>query len=51
MNYEEACVYQCTRREAIAEIKENNLNPRDFFAEIGDRELYQGKEILDWLGY
>jgi hypothetical protein len=40
-----------TRKQAIAEIKRHNLEPTEFFSEIGERKEYLGSEILGWIGY
>jgi hypothetical protein len=51
MTYSEALEADITRRQAVAEIKKHRLNSEDFFKEVGDRGLYKGAEILNWLGY
>lgn len=50
-SYFEACDMTVTRAEAEAEIKNHFADFSEFLADIGDREEYEGKEVLDWLGY
>ncbi|WP_177318120.1 hypothetical protein [Burkholderia ubonensis] len=51
--YHEACDWTVTRAEAEAEIAKHDAEGgfAAFLAEVGDREEYEGKEVLDWLGY
>ena len=51
MNYHEACQATVSRREALAEIQLHQADIEDFLATVGDREEYQGSEVLRWLGY
>jgi hypothetical protein len=51
MTLEEAMDAMVTKEEAIIEILLHRQNPREFFAEVGEREEYQGSEVLEWLGY
>ncbi|KGC70286.1 MULTISPECIES: hypothetical protein [Burkholderia] len=52
-SYEEACDWIVTRAEAEAEIARHDAEGgfSAFLKEVGDREEYEGKEVLDWLGY
>ncbi|KGX17298.1 hypothetical protein [Burkholderia pseudomallei] len=50
-SYFEACDMTVTRAEAEAEIKKHFADFSEFLADVGDREEYEGKEVLDWLGY
>ena len=38
-----------TRDNAVLSVIQHGLNPDDFFSDCGDREEYEGREILDWL--
>ena len=51
--YEEACEAEVTREEAMLEIAKHDVEGgfELFLKEVGDRESYLGKEVLDWLGY
>lgn len=51
--YEDACEEIITRAEAEAEIAKHDCDGwfTAFLAEVGYRAEYQGKEVLDWLGY
>jgi hypothetical protein len=51
--YEEACEAEVTREEVRLFIAEHDVEGgfEAFLAEVGDKELYEGKEVLDWLGY
>lgn len=51
MNYSEACEVTISRDQAIKEIRKHSLNPSDFLFEVGVKDNYSGKEVLDWLGY
>ncbi len=51
MTFDEAMDATVTKAEAVAEIRRHDQDPRDFFAEIGEQDEYQGSEILEWLGY
>lgn len=51
--YFEACEAEVTREEARLEIASHDVEGGfiRFLQEVGDRETYMGKEVLDWLGY
>lgn len=51
--YEEACEAEVTREEARLEIAKHDVDGGFalFLKEVGDRETYTGREVLDWLGY
>ena len=51
MSFEEAMDAEVSREEARREIVRHDLDPEDFFLEVGDREEYSGAEVLGWLGY
>ena len=51
MSYEDACETIFSRARVIREIKDHHLDPRAFFAEVGDRKEYKGRTVLNWLGY
>ena len=51
MTSAEAKKIQVTQKQAVQEIMKHSLNPEDFFAEVGKKELYKGSEVLNWLGY
>lgn len=50
-SYSDACEMTITRAEAEAEVRRHDGNFAEFLADVGDREEYEGREILDWLGY
>lgn len=37
--------------EAMREVRRHGLDWADFIAEAGDKAEYNGREILEWLGY
>ncbi|CAE6842653.1 hypothetical protein [Paraburkholderia aspalathi] len=51
--YEDACEEIVTRAEAKAEIDKHDCEGgwEGFLAEAGDRPEYEGRDVLDWLGY
>ena len=51
MSFTEAMEAEVTRDAAEREIAKHNLDPADFFNEVGDRPWYTGAEVLEWLGY
>ena len=51
MSFEEAMNAEVTKEEASREIVRLDLDPEDFFLEVGDCELYSGADVLGWLGY
>lgn len=40
-----------TRAEALAEVRRHGARWAEFLADVGDREEYEGGEVLGWLGY
>lgn len=51
MEYDDACDYEVTFKEAKAEIKAHSLEMADFVEEVGSQDTYTGQQVLDWLGY
>ena len=53
MNYEDACDEIVTREEARREIAKHETDGGFalFLVELGDRQTYEGREVLNWLGY
>lgn len=51
MSYQEALKEIISRQRAISFVKDHGVILDEFFAEVGDKEEYTGKEVLDWLGY
>jgi hypothetical protein len=49
--YEDAAEATISRQQAIREVKKHHSNVEEFFAEVGEKAEYSGKEVLDWLGY
>lgn len=51
--YEDACEAEVTREEARLEIARHDVDGgfEAFLQEVGDRETYWGREVLDFLGY
>lgn len=53
-SYHEAIELTVTRAEAKAEIDKHDWDGdawAQFVEEVGDREEYEGEEVLGWLGY
>ena len=51
MSFTEAMQSEVTRDQVDSEIRRHDLDPTDFFAEVGERPWYTGAEVLYWLGY
>ena len=51
MSLDDAWDADVTRIEALAEIRKHSACWEDFLAEVGDKEIYEGSEVLGWLGY
>ncbi len=51
MNYDEAVLATVTRAQAMRELAAHGVNAAEFFADVGDKQMYTGAEVLDWLGY
>ena len=57
MHYGEACEATVSRHEALMEVKKHFLRREWdaqwelFLSEVGDKQEYEGQEVLDWLGY
>lgn len=51
VSYWEALDLTVTRDEARREIEKHECDFLEFLREVGDRPEYEGKEVLDWLGY
>ena len=51
MTFEEAMEATVSKAEAVAEIRRHGHDPAQFFLEVGDRSEYEGREVLEWLGY
>ena len=51
MNFEQALKYTVTKKEAKKEIELHFLSFKDFLNDVGDKKVYQGFEVLNWLGY
>lgn len=49
--YEDAALAEITARQARAEIEDHGLAWADFVEEVGLKQTYTGREVLDWLGY
>jgi hypothetical protein len=50
-NYDDAASMRLTRAEALARVRRHSGSETEFFADVGDKLTYAGKEVLDWLGY
>ena len=51
MTFEEAMEATVSKAEAILEIQRHGHSPAEFFLEVGERNEYEGREVLEWLGY
>lgn len=51
MDYNEAIDTTVSRAEARREIEKHCCSWAEFLQDVGDREEYEGYEVLDWLGY
>ena len=50
-SYDECEDIDFTKAEVIQEINKHDLDPADFFSKYGDRDEYNGGDVLSWLGY
>lgn len=52
-NYHDAQFITVSKEEAIAEILQHGDRTlvKEFFFECGEKNEYEGKEVLDFLGY
>ena len=50
-SYEDAIDAEITREQAFHEIKKHGALWSEFLEMVGDKPMYTGKEVLDWLGY
>lgn len=51
MNYEQAVEVEVSKGEALEEVRKHGCSVEEFLTEMGDKESYQGAEVLTWLGY
>ena len=51
MTYEEAVQSRVSKEEALREVAYHGADWDAFLEEMGDRQEYSGKEVLQWLGY
>jgi len=51
MDLDEAMLATVTRSEAEHELLSHGRTFAEFASEVGEREEYQGSEVLEWLGY
>ena len=52
MDYDEALVAIVSEKDARHEIEDQHcLCFKEFQAEVGRKDRYTGREILEWLGY
>lgn len=40
-----------TNREAVRTVVEHGISPSEFFLEMGYSDEYNGRQVLEWLGY
>lgn len=53
MNFVDACDAEVSREEARLEIAKHDTDGgfEQFLKDVGDKETYEGREVLQWLGY
>ena len=54
MSYDDACEVMVSREQARREIAKHGQGAEgfaEFLADVGDKPEYEGREVLDWLGY
>lgn len=50
--YDSAEGITITKARALRELSMHGIDdPQDFFAEVGDCEIYSAQAVLEWLGY
>ncbi|WP_313397414.1 hypothetical protein [Acinetobacter variabilis] len=50
--YDSAESMAISRKRALEEIRTHGIDDTDeFYANLGDRDIYQAQEVLRWLGY
>lgn len=40
-----------SQSEAIAEVVKHGISPSEFLTEMGHADEYNGRAVLEWLGY
>ena len=51
VSYEDAGELEVSQTVARREIEKHHLAFEDFVADVGQKTVYTGQEVLDWLGY
>lgn len=51
MNYEQAVEAEVSKEEALAEVCKHGCSTTEFLSEMGNKDSYEGAEVLAWLGY
>ncbi len=51
LSYDEAMDCEVTKQAAIAELARHQESFEEFAAMHGDKETYEGKDVLEYLGY
>ncbi|WP_178080875.1 hypothetical protein [Pseudomonas sp. B14(2017)] len=51
MTYSESWPEEVTKREALRELRRHSADLTEFYADVGDKEVYTSDEVLGWLGY
>lgn len=51
MTYEQAIEETVSKKAALTEVRNHGCSVSEFIEEMGDKENYQGEDVLNWLGY
>ena len=51
MTYEDAIISEVSFNEARREVEAHGCNMLDFIEEYGQHDIYNGCDVLAWLGY
>ena len=51
MDYLEACENYFNIKEVKKEVEKHCLDFAEFIDEVGEKDIYKGSDVLDWLGY
>jgi hypothetical protein len=51
MGYDEAVQAEVSAKAAMREVAKHGCEWAEFVQDCGDKAIYKGQEVLDWLGY
>lgn len=53
MSFDEAMLggHKVSLSEALREVEDHGISPTEFLNEVGTKDEYSTREVLEWLGY